>query len=197
MLRHIKRWGWPGRCMAIAALVLAAAPASAAACTDPPTAQVFAAWGDTSDYFAAPGGTFEGTGAGWAGGTLLQINEPSHVAGAGDTQSLRVPAWDTASSPAFCASALHPDFRFFARPLNRWMAGSLDVSIRFVDTWGNTLTWPVATIDGTRDWTISPRIRLVRDLPLPDSGETSMQLLFNAREGAWAIDDVFVDPYRK
>jgi hypothetical protein len=197
MLDHVKRWGWPARCVAVAALALGAAPASAAACADPPTTVAFAQWGDTSDYFAAPGGTFEGGTGGWTGGSMLSINEPWRVAGAGDSQSLRVAENQTVASPVFCASALHPDFRFFARPLTRWSSGALDAYVRYVDPLGITQTVPVGTIDGARDWVVAPKLRLTRDLPLPDSGELAMQILFTARDGAWAIDDVFVDPYRK
>lgn len=194
--RHIggKVLGW-----AAAALVaLGIAPAAAAAaCPDQPVSMAFAAWGDTSDYFLAPGGDFEGYGTSWYGGSLMAGNEPFYLAGGGDRQSLRIAAETTVVSPAFCADVRHPDFRFVARPLDAWNPGSLDVLVRFRDRWGGTQTWQMWTMAGVQYWTASPRVRLMRDLPLPDSGETTARVIFRARGGAWAVDDVFIDPYRK
>ena len=124
-------------------------------------------------------------------------NDPFYLAGGGDRQSLRIAEGATATSPTFCADVRHPDFRFVARPLNPYNPGSLNVSVRFRDQWGGTQTWQMCTIAGIQFWTASPRVRLMRDLPLPSSGETTAQVLFRAVGSDWAVDDVFIDPYRK
>ena len=199
MLDHAKRHGRFARCLVIAALALGAAPAaaSAAPCPEQPTSMVFAPWGDTSEYFLAPGGDFEGAWTSWTGGALMPGNDPFYLAGGGDYQSLRVRSGATVASPGFCADADHPDFRFVARPLNPYQPGALEVYVRFVDNTGATQTWKVWTMSGAQFWTASPRVRLARDMPLPSTGKTTAKVLFRAVGGEWGIDDVFIDPYRK
>jgi hypothetical protein len=199
VLDHAKRHARLARCVVIAALALVAAPATASAadCPDRPTSMVFAPWGDTSDYFLAPGGDFEGASTAWTGGTLTPGNDPFYLAGGGDWQSLRVRSGATATSPGFCADVRHPDFRFVAQPLNPYQPGSLDVFVRFVDSAGQTQTSKMWTMSGVQFWTASPRVRLMRDLPLPSSGQTTARVLFKAVGGDWAIDDVFIDPFRR
>jgi hypothetical protein len=198
MRHHARSHRRLARCLATAALMLGAAPAAAAAdCPDQPTSMVFAPWGDTADYFLATGGDFEGAGTSWSGGGLMPGNDPFYLAGGGDAQSLRIAAGATAASPLFCADVRHPDFRFVTRPLNPHDPGSLDVFVRFRDKSNVWQTWQMATLSGIRFWTASERIRLMRALPLPTSGQTTAQLLFRAVGDNWAIDDVFIDPYRK
>jgi hypothetical protein len=198
MQDHVKRSGRLARCVAIAALVLGAVPAAAAAeCPQQPTSMVFAAWGDTSQYFLAPGADFEGATTSWAGGSLVAGNDPFYLAGGGDRSSLLIRSGASASSTSFCADVTHPDFRFVAQPLDARNPGSLQVSVRFRDRYGATRTWLMWTMTGVQYWTASPRVRLMRDLPLPDSGETSARLQFRAVGGDWAVDDVFIDPFRK
>jgi hypothetical protein len=198
MQDHVKRSGRLARCVAIAVLALGAVPAAAAAaCPTQPTSMVFAPWGDTSDYFLAPGADFEGSSTAWSGGRLMAGNDPFYLAGGGDRQSLRIDEGDTATSTPFCADVTHPDFRFVAQPLNARYPGSLQVSVRFRDRSGSVQTWLMWTMSGVQYWTASPRVRLMRDLPLPESGETTARVLFKAVGGDWAVDDVFIDPYRR
>jgi hypothetical protein len=198
MRDHVKRSGRLARCVTVAALALGVVPAAAAAdCPTQPTSMVFAPWGDTSDYFLAPGGDFERSWTSWSGGSLTAGNYPFYLAGGGDRQSYLVAEDTTAMSPWFCADVTHPDFRFVAQPLDARNPGSLQISVRFRDRWGTTQTWQMWTMSGVQYWTASPRVRLMRDLPLPDSGETSARVMFRAVGGHWAVDDVFIDPYRK
>lgn len=69
--------------------------------------------------------------------------------------------------------------------------------MRFLDKDGRTQTRKMWTMTGVQYWTASPRVRLMRDLPLPTSGQTTAQVLFRAVGDKWSIDDVFIDPYRK
>jgi len=195
---QLKRHGRLARWLAVLALALGAFPATAgAACPDLPTSMVFAPWGDTADYFLATGGDFEGYTTGWTGGSLKAGNEPFYLAGGGDRTSFAIASGATAASPVFCADDRHPDFRFVARPLNARAPGSLDVFVRFRDTAGNLQTWKMWTLAGIQYWTATPRIRLMRDLPLAASNQTTAQVRLRAVGGDWAVDDVFIDPYRK
>lgn len=195
---HRKRHGRLARWLAVLALALGAFPGTAgAACPDFPTSMVFAPWGDTSDYFLAPGGDFEGSHTSWSGGSLMPGNDPFYLAGGSDVQSLRIADGATATSPTFCADASHPDFRFVARPLNPYGLNWLEVYVRFRDRWNVMRTWLVGGVGQMRSWGVTPQIRLMRDLPLPESGETTAQVLFRAVGGEWVVDDVFIDPFRK
>src|SRR3954467_6541558 len=78
----------------------------------------FAAWGDSSSYEAVPGGSFEGSLAGWTlagGATRTTGSEPYGVTGQVGQSSLLLPAGASAQSPPVCVDASHPTFRFFAR----------------------------------------------------------------------------------
>jgi hypothetical protein len=88
---------------------------------------VFAAWGDTSDYFLAPGASFESATTSWTGGSLTAGNDPFYLAGGNQRQSLLIASGKTASSPSFCADVTHPDFRFVAQPRDALNPGSLEI----------------------------------------------------------------------
>lgn len=193
---HCKRHGRLARWIAVLALAAGAFPASAgAACPDQPTSTVFARWGDTADYFLAPGGDFEGAATSWTGGALMPGNEPFYLAGRDDVQSLRVAANRSASSPAFCVDASHPDFRFVARPLRPYDLSWLEIYVRFRHS-DVMKTWLVGGVGQVRSWGMTPQIRLTRDLPIPADG-TEAQVLFRAVGGTWVVDDVFIDPFRR
>ncbi len=198
MQDHAKRHGRLARGLAVLALALGAFPATAgAACPVLPASKVFASLGDTSDYFLAPGGDFEGPSTTWTGGSLAPGNDPFYFAGASHTQSLAITSGATATSPVFCADDSHPDFRFVARSSS--LLSMLEVNLRFRDRFGVTQTWLVGKVTMTTSWRLTPRIRLMRDLALmmPASGAPDAQLLFSAQGGDWAIDAVFIDPYRR
>ena len=76
---------------------------------------VFAPWGDHASYYFAPNGGFESGAAGWSltgGSAVVAGNESYAVHGAGDAQSLSIPAGGTASTTV-CYGLLYPDVRFF------------------------------------------------------------------------------------
>src|ERR687886_323383 len=72
------------RVAALTALACFAGPAVAqAACPTAPTVKAFQALGDSSDYFLAPGGSFESGASGWSltGASVVSGNESSKVHG--------------------------------------------------------------------------------------------------------------------
>lgn len=197
MMDAIKRRGRLARWLATAMLLGACVPASAAACADPPSHAVFAAWGDSGSYFPAPGGTFEEAGNPWTGGRLVADQDPWMLGGADHRQALAIPEGTSATSPWLCVSAVHPDFRVVARQPSSW-ASYLEVSLRFVDPLGTVRVVPVDAVPRTKSgWAVSPRLRLTRDLPMSTLGEIRAQLRLTARGGQWTVDDVFIDPFRK
>ena len=94
--------------------------AAAASCPAASTTKPFAQFGDTNNYFVAPGGAFEGSslaaGASTSGSvSLTGGNEPWHVVSASDNQSLTIQSGGSVTLPFTCVDSTMPDFRFFAR----------------------------------------------------------------------------------
>jgi hypothetical protein len=182
------------------ALLMATAPVAAnAACPVGPTSHPFTKFGDGAAYSMLPGGSFESGAPGWAlsSAAVVAGNESFEVAGG--SRSLAIQPRGVAVSPALCVSTAYPSFRFFARRTSgSW--GVLNVVLRWTDASGNTHNTTVAAIQSGTSWTISPILKLASTLPLWQSGETlSARLVFQPEPygGAWAIDDVFVDPYSR
>jgi hypothetical protein len=170
---------------------LAAAPAVADACEYGPTSQPFAAFGDTSDYYLAPGGSFESLS--WS-----RTGVPSLVEGvnpfalAGGTRSLRLEAGEGVTSPEMCVSRDTPHLRFVARG----SGGDLTVEVR-VWRYGRVVDVDRQGIPSGehRWWSPSRNIDLKSsEIPHGQTGEVTVGF---RSEGDWLIDDVFIDPYRR
>jgi hypothetical protein len=186
----------------VAAILAVPAVASAAACPSAPTTKAFQAFGDNADYSLLSNGAFETGTSGWtlSGASVASGNESYRVHGPSDTKSLVVNPTGTAVSPAFCVSVDHPSFRLFARRTSgSW--GNLAVRLRWRDASGTTNETTVGTVDGgSGSWQVSPSFKLATTLPLWQSGQTlSVQIVFDPEDygGAFAIDDVYIDPYTK
>ena len=106
-----------------------------------------------------------------------------------------------AVSPAFCVGVEHPNFRFFGRRTSgAW--GVLNVKLRWTGADGKTNDTVVGSLSGDpyKSWLPTPKLPLATTLPLWQSGQTtSVRLVFDPEDfgGAWTIDDVYVDPYRR
>jgi hypothetical protein len=197
--KHLRRT--VGAALGAAVLTFAAVPAAHAACTAAPTAKAFAAFGDNADYSLAPAGAFESGATGWSlsGASVASGNESWKVHGSGDSKSLAINASGTAVSPAFCVGIQHPTFRFFARRTSgTW--GTLNVKLRFKDANGTHDT-VVGSVGGSDTaWHPSASIGLASVLGLWNANQSaSVQFVFapDPYGGAWAIDDVYIDPYSK
>ena len=184
------------------ALALFAVPVAAqAACPTAPTTKAFSQFGDTADYSLAPNGAFETGSTGWSlsGASLANGNETYMVHGSADSKSLAITPTGRAVSPAFCVDTTKPTFRLFAkRTSGTW--GVLSVRLRFKDSTGATNETVVGSIDTGTSWAPSASLNLAQPLGLWNSGQTlSVQLVFDPEDygGAWAIDDIYIDPYKK
>jgi hypothetical protein len=155
----------------------------------------FAAWGDSNAYELVPGGSFEGSTAGWSltgGATKTTGSEPYGVTGQVGRSSLLLPAGASAQSPPVCVDASDPTFRFFVR--NNSLLSSVAVQVVYP-----TLLGPVALPLGAA--ALSPTWRPTLPMltgslagALLNGGTTQLSLRFTALLGASQIDDVFVDP---
>jgi hypothetical protein len=185
---------------AVAVAFLAFSPSAHAGllpgtCQAEPAAQVFLPWLDLMNYVEAPDGGLEAGGSGWtlrAGAKVVPGNEPFKVGGAGDSQSLALPAGGSATTALSCRGLDRPTLRFFARRTS----GLLPV-LRVEAVHGG-LAVPVGVVAGLGSaW--QPTLPMLLPLNLlPDLGENgAVAFRFTALGGGFAIDDVYVDPYGK
>jgi hypothetical protein len=176
----------------VAVLAIGAAPAAAAACEFPQTTQAFAQFGDTSDYYLAPGGAFETSEWSLRGSRLTFGNDPFALATG--SRLLRLGEEDSATSPAFCVSLDTPHLRFVAKADGR---DDLDVTVRVwrngrvVDYEKSKVAWVAH-----RDWAPSRNVMLRTDAFVP--GDTALVTVeLESDDADWYIDNVFIDPYRR
>lgn len=179
--------------------VLAGASAALASCPVQSVSTPFSQWGDTSDYFLVPGGSFEGTSdqVGWSlsGATLSAGNEPFFVNGPTDGQLLSINGGGSAISPYFCVDNTMGSLRFFAQQVT---AGS-DLQVdALVQTPGGDATVPVTDLaDGSMSsWAPTQVITGSGTLPSGDSVMVALRFTVPSAGGSWQVDDVYVDPYR-
>jgi hypothetical protein len=202
-MRHVTR---PRRSRTILAALLGAglltlgAPAlAAAACTPSSSSKVFEQFGDGAAYSLAPGGSFETGTSGWKlsnaavvdGNETFQLTPGSH--------SLAIATAGSAVSPWVCISSEYPSFRFVARQLSGSPTEQLHVSLRWLNLLGITVNTTAGTVQSSSTWTPTPVLVLGSSVPLWLPGTSlNVALVFSTSgQGAWAIDDVYIDPYSR
>jgi hypothetical protein len=180
--------------------VFASTGAAFAACSPQPVSTPFSSWGDTSSYFMVPGGSFEGPAdqVGWSlsGASLTPGNAPDTAPGASGDQSLTIDAGGSATSPTFCFDAGMPYLRFFARQTEQGSDLLVEGLVHF--RW-RTLRIPVAAISegSATGWAPVQQIALpVRLLPAWARIPVEVRFVVPGTQGAWQVDDVYVDPFR-
>jgi hypothetical protein len=175
--------------------VASAALISSSGCQASSLSQPFATWGDSSTYELVPGGSFEGSLAGWslAGGAVRTAgSEPYAATGVGGQSSLLLPAGASAQSPPVCVDASYPTFRFFAR--NRSLLSTVAVQVVYATPLGSVaLPLGVSALSSTWKPTLPMLTGSVAG-GLLSGGTAQLSLRFTALLGASQIDDVFVDP---
>jgi hypothetical protein len=171
-------------------------------CTvSPATAQPFLSWHDQGSYFLAPGGSLEGGQAlnGWTTSgnvSLVNGNETSYVGSASDSQSLSIPAGGSATTPPICVSIHTPNLRLFV--MNNGASYSLlQILVNYTDKNGNPQSAPVAYLQGSPSWSLSPQVLFANNIAsvVGGQGQTSVSFTFTSG-GAWQIDDLYVDPIK-
>jgi hypothetical protein len=180
--------------------VFASTGAAFASCQTRPLSTPFTQFKDNSSYFLVPGGSFEGTAdqVGWtlSNAQLTPGNEPYHVDGASDNQSLTIDAGGSAVSPAFCADSTMRSLRFFAREA---VVGS-DLTVQVLIHLGrHEFGVPLGVVrDGTATNVWAPVSPIVLEFTLPAWLHAPVQLRLSVPGGtsSWQVDDVYVDPFR-
>ena len=186
-----------------AAAALFAAPASAApsyvdgGCPDVPTVQPFAPWQDVADYLLAPDGDLEAGGSTWAledGAQVVDVNSPFLVGGPDDHQALELPAGATATTAPMCIGEEHKTMRFFATSTGH---GALKVEALYSKRNGQQKSVTLGAVRGDDTWAPSEILPMRVNELADDENAMSVSLRFTAKgNGAWTIDDVYVDPFR-
>jgi hypothetical protein len=194
---------------ALCALAFAAQPShagvlvkSAPSCAEQMSARTFLPWLDLASYTKAPDGGFEAGANGWdldGGAATVAGNEPFAVGGADDDTSLRIPAGGDATSPVFCVGLEHPTFRFFAKRTGGSLLSTLRVDVQFEDALGVQHSLPTGLVLGGGTWAPTlPQLIVANLLPLLPGQHTPVTLRFVPQgPGAWQIDDVYVDPFKR
>lgn len=185
----------------VAVAVFGVPAVAQADCPSAPVAKAFSAFGDSADYSLVDNGAFETGSAGWTltRAAITSDNESFKVHGAGDTKSLAIDPTGLAVSPPVCVDVNRPTFRLFARRTSgTW--GQLAVGLRWRTASGQTNDTTVASIGASTSWAPTDELSLSRTLPLWQAGQTiTVQFVFDPEDfgGAFAIDDVYVDPYTR
>jgi hypothetical protein len=183
----------------IACAAAGAATSSGGGCPSSATSTPFSRFGDTASYSPLAGGSFESGTPGWSltSASVASGNESYNVAGG--SHSLAIQPNGMAVSPSFCINIAEPSFRFFLRQTSgSWAV--LNVILVWTDSAGTVHDTTVGSLQTGTSWAASPVLQLATTLPLTSSSSTiSARLQFKPEPygGAWAIDDVYVDPHSR
>jgi len=200
--RRSRMWGGVG--LVATVICMASAGAAQAACPVSPTLQPFAQFGDDAPYELLSQGSFETGSDEWQldDAYVATGNESYSVGSADDESSLRLSARGVALSPSLCVDASYPTWRLFATKVDG-SRGQVKVDMLYTDASGRTRAASAGKLSNRHGeystWRPTPVLALGRGLPLSQSptGMLSIRLRFTAdRAGSWALDDIYLDPYR-
>jgi hypothetical protein len=176
----------------------ASAPASAG-CPSKPVSQVFLPWADPAYYSLVPDGGFEVRGGAWQlsdGARFVDDNESFYVRAPGDTWSLVIRAGASATSAPVCIGLDHPTLRLFARTTGGGMTQTLQVYVDYTDLAGFRRSQQIAVLGPSSSWTPTLPIPITTNA-IMSLTSTNVRFRFEAPDGDWRVDDVYVDPYGK
>jgi hypothetical protein len=168
--------------------------ANAATCPPPPTSsQVFKAWGDNADYALMPGGSFESALSGWSGSSLTASsgNEPWYVNSRSDSHFVTLSAGQSATTSAICEPLLQPVARMFLRNIGS-TTGKLHVEFLITQN-GKLYVLDGGYATASSSFGLSPVLSGAWSGPL--SGSLQLRLTPVGTSAAFAVDDLYVDPY--
>jgi hypothetical protein len=170
---------------------------TAPSCAPKPVTQPFKRFGDQSSYTLVPGGTFEGAAAGWSlsNARVVAGNETFYAHAPGDSRSLSLSPWGSATSPTMCVGLEHPTMRFFARSSGFLPLLSVEVITR--TSAGLKVPVPLGVVAPSASWRPTQRLIVLANLlPLLPNNYTPVSFRLRAVSGNWFVDDVYLDPKR-
>lgn len=155
--------------------------------------QVFSPWGDSNFYYFASNGGFENGASGWAltgGAAVVSGNEPWHVHGSSDANSLLIPAGGSATATV-CIGLFDPQLRVFAAG----QGATISVTLTNPGATGKALKVDGGKFATGASWAPSPGISTKVASATAPLGGNSVQVTFTAKGGSVQIDDLYVDPF--
>jgi hypothetical protein len=176
-------------CATMGALVVMPGAALAAECPVQATNQAFAQFGDTNEYFLAPGGAFE-TLTWTRFGNVVLSNQNDPFALADGSYSVHLSEGESVRSMPICVDRTTPHLRFVAKGNDQ-----LDVEVRVSYRGSTDSSNGSVSGDAHRAWAPSRYISLKTDA-IPVGESASATVTFRS-QGDWRVDNVFVDPYRR
>ena len=188
--------------VALVAALLCTAPAAEAACPPQPAKQAFKPWLDLANYTLTEGGAFEQSTTAWtlSGARVVTGNEPYYLNAPRDARSLLLGSGGVATSPATCVSLEHPTVRFMVRSTGSPL-GVLAVQALVRDGNGLLDVVPMGVVTGLGSaWRPSLPMVLANGLVgslVDGSADVRFRFTVLGLGGAFQVDDVFVDPYRR
>jgi hypothetical protein len=170
-------------------LVAMPGAALAAECPVQVTTQAFAQFGDTNEYFLAPGGAFEELSWTKFGNVALSPQHDPFDLAEG-SYSVHLTGGESVRSMPICVDRTTPHLRFVAKGRDQ-----LDVEVR-VSYRGSTDS-SSGSVSGSahREWAPSRFVSLKTDHLA--AGESATATVTFRSQGDWRVDNVFVDPYRR
>jgi hypothetical protein len=173
----------------MAALVAMPGAALAAECPVQATTQAFAQFGDTNEYFLAPGGAFETLD--WTKfGNVALSTQHDPFALADGSYSVHLSEGESVRSMPICVDRTTPHLRFVARGHDQ-----LNVEVRVSYRGSTDSSSGSVSGDAHRAWAPSRFIEL-KTTSIP-AGESATATVTFRSNGDWRVDNVFVDPYRR
>ncbi len=169
----------------------------------PATSQPFLNWGDSHQYFVAPGGNMESdlSAFGWSltgGAGLVAGNEPYDVSGnSSDSMSLALPSGGSATTPAICVTIHDPELRFFV--MNTGVPGAkLHLQASFVGNDGKPHLKDLGDVRARSSWRLTSPIKFHDAIQPGPDGTGLVSFVFTPRDakGHWQIDDLYIDPLK-
>jgi hypothetical protein len=205
---HIRRGAALGLAVALSASAASAQtpqhpahpehPAKTDPCGYSPT-KVFAAWHDNKSYVLTTNGGLEDGDTGWTlagGASVVEGNESFALGGAGDHQSLSLPAGSSATTPANCVSQHTGIFRAFAKT-DGGSNARLKVEVVYLDGKGKKTSRVAGKLRAGQDWRPTKKLSVALGRAKGKGRMTLAHVAFRFTpigEGTWQLDDVYLDP---
>lgn len=178
-------------------LTSALLPPQDPACAQAESTKPFATWGDPMRYVPVPNGGFEDGLTGWKSQgrvTLVQDNEPWKVGGADHGQALALDHGASVTSESFCGGLEYPTVRFFARSTAAGR-GTVLLTIRYTGRDKLLHSLPLGILQVTDTWAPTGITLTGSGIPLFTGNKLGVTV--TALTGNVAVDDLYVDPFRR
>lgn len=169
-----------------------------AACNAQQTSKPFKQWRDNADYVPVPNSGFEQGLDTWSPFGRVAVAEDNHDFGISgrpdDHQSVVLEPGSSIASASFCGGLEYPTLRMMTRSTTGRNARAV-ITVRYTGRDGLLAALPIGSVTATPNWGPSEITLTASGLPLLTG--TKLGVTITGAEGAIAIDDVYVDPFRR